>query len=84
MEENQAHCQQEDENNKDLAERGEDVAQEGLQLLGEERGAVCQQTSGASHVPEEEWVGAEVEEEGEGGEEEEEVKKKWTSSLNVA
>jgi len=43
---------QETENNNDLAERGEAVAQEGLQFLGEELWAVCQQTFGASHVPE--------------------------------
>ena len=51
---------QEAENNHDFAERGEDVAQEGLQLMGSELWAVCQQTSGASHVPEEEWCGEEV------------------------
>jgi hypothetical protein len=48
-----------------------------LQFLGEERWAVCQQTSGASHVPEEEWVGAEGGEEEEGREEEEEVKQNF-------
>ena len=60
---------QEAENNHDFAERGEDVAQEGLQLMGSELWAVCQQTHGASHVPEEAWVGAK-------GGEDEEVKKK--------
>ena len=50
---------QETENNHDFAECGEAVAQEGLPFLGEELWAVCQQTAGASHVPEEAWVGAE-------------------------
>ena len=67
---------QETENNHDFAERGEDVAQEGLQLMGSERWAVCQQTAGASHVPEAAWVGAEAE-----GEDEEVKKKKEKKNL---
>jgi len=65
---------QETENNHDFAECGEAVAQEGLLFLGEEQWAVCQQTAGASHVPEEAWVGAE-------GGEDEEVKKKKRGML---
>ena len=54
--------------------------------MGAERWAVCQQTTRASHVSEEDGVGSEGgEDEGsEGGEDEEEVKKKWTYTCFVA
>ena len=63
-------------NNHDFAEHGEDVAQEGLQPMGSEHWAVCQQTAGASGVPEAAWVGAEAE-----GEDEEVKKKKEKKNL---